>query len=507
MEHILNAFSQITPAYVLALVGGTIFGYIVGAIPGFSSTMGVALFVPFSYSMNVEIAFAFLIALYCSSIYSGSIPAILINTPGTPSSIATVYDGHPMAKKGQAGRAISLACLASIFGGIFSGILLIACAGSLAGFALKFGPQEYFALSVMGVSMIIGMSEGHLVKGVLSAFIGLAIAIVGMDPVTSFPRYTFGVTQLLSGFQDLPVMVGLFAITEIFWAMSARHKQVYVENVGGDVTNIFAGLRDILKNIWLLIKCSALGTFLGALPGVGTTTAAIMAYNEARRSSKNPELMGTGVPEGIIGPECANNAVAGGAMIPMLALGIPGDNVTAILLGALMIQGLAPGPELFSKYPATITSLYLSLILSYALILILSIFSIRWVIKVLKVPTDVLQAFVLIFCIIGAFALRNSYFDVYVALGCGLLGCAMRHYDIPVTPMILALVLGQTIENRLLVSLQISRGSWLTFVNRPISATLLAITIGFAIFSVVRQNKARARKKALAEGENGGERS
>ena len=356
MSSFLTAFSQINVFYVVALVLGTIAGYVIGALPGFSATMGVAIFVPFSYGMDTSTAFAFLIALYCSAVFAGSIPAILIRTPGTPASICTIYDGYPMAQRGEAGRALGLSCWASIVGGIFSALVLICAAGFIAKFAISFGHFEYCMLGVLGLSMVIGMSSDDIVKGLISMAIGLVVPLVGMDSMNGMPRFTFGSTQLLSGLQQLPVMIGLFAISEVFIGFSNQNR-IKVSNQ--KITNLFSGLKDLAKNKMLLLKASLIGTYLGALPGVGATTAAIIGYDQAKRSSKEPEKMGTGQPEGIIGPECANNAVTGGALIPLLALGIPGDPVTAILLGALLIHGLQPGPLLFTQSPVVVKSIYI----------------------------------------------------------------------------------------------------------------------------------------------------
>ena len=279
MDVLLQALSHIDTFFVLALVVGTLCGYFIGAIPGFSATMGVALFVPFSYMMNVYVAFAFLISLYCSAVFAGSIPAILIRTPGTPAAIITIFDGYAMAHdKNRAGEALGLACMASVFGGIFSALILIFFSGFLADAALKFGPQEYFALAILGITMIISMSHGNLLKGLISATIGLLITLVGMDAVSGFPRFTFHKAQLLSGFQEIPAMIGIFAIAEMFITLEKGIQPN--KKSGEEVSGIFSGIKHMLSNLPLLIKSSMLGTFLGALPGAGATTAAIIAYNQ-----------------------------------------------------------------------------------------------------------------------------------------------------------------------------------------------------------------------------------
>ena len=483
MDTLILAFSNIDIYYMIALALGTVAGYIIGALPGFSATMGVAIFVPFSYNMNPSTAFAFLIALYCSAVFAGSIPAILIRTPGTPAAICTILDGHPMAKRGEAGRALGLACWASVIGGLLSGIILMFSAELIAKFAIAFGHYEYFMLGILGLSMVIGMSSDDMVKGLLSMAIGLAIPLVGMDSMNGMPRFTFGNIQLLSGLQLMPVMIGMFAISEIFISFSKNSGEALPNQ---KITNLFSGLKDIVKNKFLIFKTAIIGTCLGALPGVGATTAAIIGYNQAKNHSKEKEKMGTGQPEGIIGPECANNAVTGGALIPLLALGIPGDPVTAILLGALLIHGLQPGPLLFTNNPVLVNGIYISLMISYVFILIFSIFSIKLIARLLNIKTSILSAFVLLFCIVGSFALRNSYFDVYVALAFGFIGYWMRKEGFPLGPMILALVLGKMIEQKLSGALKLSEGSFLPFVTRPISLVLLICTVFVLVFSVIR---------------------
>lgn len=497
MGAFLTALGSIDLAYILAVFAGTVAGYVIGALPGFSATMGVAIFVPFSYNMDANTAFAFLIALYCSAVFAGSIPAILIRTPGTPAAICTIHDGYPMAQKGQAGRALGLACWSSVFGGVFSAILLMFLANLIADFAISFGHYEYFMLGVLGLSMVIGMSSDNMMKGLISMAVGLVIPLVGMDSMNGMARFTFGRVELLSGLQQLPVMIGLFALSEVFIGFSAEERQAAKQQ---KIDGLFSGIPDMIRHKWLLVKTAVIGTFLGALPGVGATTAAIIGYDQAKKSTKEPEKMGTGQPEGIIGPECANNAVTGGALIPLLALGIPGDSVTAILLGALMIQGLQPGPILFQENPVVVQGIYISVFVSYIAIFIFSIFSIKPIARLLNIKSSILSAFVLVFCVIGSYALNNSYFDVFVAIVFGLIGYWMRKDGYPLGPMTLALVLGQMIEQKLSGALKLSGGSVLPFFTRPISLALLVITLVFTAYSVIGIYKRRKK----AENENQG---
>ena len=496
IQHIGEVLSSIDFWFFFALVAGCTAGYIFGALPGFTATMGVALFVPFSYGMSTSTALAFLIALYCSAVYAGSIPAILIRTPGTPAAVATTYDGYAMARRGEAGRALGLACLASVLGGLLSALILCFTAEPVARLALKFGPHEYFALGIMGLSMVIGMASDHMLKGFAAASFGLLVTTIGMDATVGIPRFTFGNIHLLSGIGELPVMIGTFAIAEVLYGLDVSGKQVQVDQ---NVKGLFSGVKDILKNWWLIIKSSVIGTFLGALPGVGGPTAAMVCYNTAKQSSKNPELMGTGQPEGIIGPESANNAVTGGALIPMLALGIPGDSVTAILLGALMIKGIQPGPELFTKHPEVALSVYITIILAYLVILALASVSIKTFAKMLKVPQPVLFGLVLICCMVGVYAVQNSYFDMILALVFGVIGYFMRRHGLDLGPFILAYVLGTMIEKKLGIAMQISHNNYLSFFTRPISGILLGVTIVFVAISVIKLKKKNTGKQNSTE--------
>lgn len=498
MSEYFIAFSNINATYLIVVVIGAIAGYIIGALPGFSATMGVAIFVPFSYNMQTNSAFGFLIALYCSAVFAGSIPAILIRTPGTPAAICTVLDGYPMAQRGEAGRALGLACWSSVIGGVISAFILMIAAEFIATFALAFGHYEYFMLGILGLTMVIGMSSGTMAKGLIAMIIGLAIPLVGMDPMNGYPRFTFGSVQLLSGLQELPVMIGLFGISEIFVSFSAEDREKFPNQ---KITNLFSGIKDLLKNKMLIFKTAIIGTFLGALPGVGATTAAILGYDQAKKGSKHPEKMGTGQPEGIIGPECANNAVTGGALIPLLSLGIPGDPVTAILLGALMIHGLQPGPLLFVQQGIVVKGIFITVILSYLVILLFSVFSIKLLARLLNINSNVLYAFVLMFSLIGSYALRNSYTDIYVALAFGFIGYWMRKDGYPLGPLTLALVLGSMIEQKLSGALKLSEGSIVPFFTRPISLTLFLLAVAFTFFPVIRnwiiyKNKSTNGKKS-----------
>ncbi|NLD98035.1 MAG: tripartite tricarboxylate transporter permease, partial [Synergistaceae bacterium] len=333
----------IFPFLVLGVTGGIV----IGALPGLTATMGVAVLLPLTFGMESTRALVMLSGIYIGAIYGGSISAILLKTPGTPAAAATVLDGYELARKGEAGKALSISAIASFTGGIVSTVMLITISPILARFALRFGAPEYFALAVFGLSIIASISGKSPVKGLLAGMFGLLISTVGLDPVTSFPRFTFGEINLFNGFAIIPVLIGLFALAEAFVQMEKIFEPA--QTVKTDFKRGMVSLKETLSLMPLMIKSALIGTFIGSIPGAGADIAAFVSYNEARRSSKKPEKFGTGCLEGIAAPEAGNNGVTGGAMVPLLTLGVPGDAVTAILLGALVIQGLQPGPLLFTK--------------------------------------------------------------------------------------------------------------------------------------------------------------
>ena len=459
---------------LLALLLGTVIGIVFGVIPGLSATIGVAIFTPLTFAMSTNMAFAILLGIYCGSVYGGSISAILINIPGTPAAVMTRLDGHPLAQKGEAGRAIGLATTASFIGGLFSVFMLAFFAPMLANIALKLSAQEYFAVCVFGLSVIAYISQGSMLKGFISGVLGLLLATVGTDPINAFTRFTFGRTELVSGFEMIPLMVGVFGIAEVL-------KMVENRKAGAPPLKKFSrvvpSFREMGRMIGTLIRGSAIGVFIGAVPATGGTIAAIISYGVEKRLARNPDDFGKGEPRGIVGPESANNAATGGAMIPMMTLGIPGDIVTAILIGALMLHGLAPGPMLFQNNPEVVSSIFLILALANFFFLALGLLGAKYFAKVITWPRAVLVSMILCLAIVGTYSVRNSVFDVWVLALAGLGGYAADKVGIPTAPFVLGFILGGMVEQYLRQALVLSYGNFLGFFTRPISGFFLVLTI------------------------------
>jgi putative tricarboxylic transport membrane protein len=481
----LNLYAQGIPLVfqfnvIIALIIGTTIGIIFGVIPGLSATIGVAIFTPLTFTMSTSVAFAVLLGIYCGSVYGGSISAILVNIPGTAASVMTKLDGHPLAQKGEAGRAIGLATTSSFIGGVISVFLLAFFAPKLANFALRLSAQEYFAICLFGISIIAYISDGSPIKGLISGIIGLLLATVGTDPITAYTRFTFNKAEIVGGFEVIPLMVGLFGISEVL-------KMVENKDIAQPKAKIFDRARmnsfkEVFKYFGTVIRGSAIGTFIGAVPATGGTIASIISYGVEKRLSKHPETFGKGEPRGIIGPESANNAATGGAMIPMLTLGIPGDVVTAILIGALMLHGLAPGPLLFEQNPEIVSSIFILLFLSNILFLILGLFGAKYFAKVVSWPKPILVSMILCLAIVGTFSVRNSIFDIWVLVIAGFAGYMMNKFGIPTAPLILGFILGGMVEQYLRQSLVLSYGNIFSFFSRPISSVALILTI-LTIFS------------------------
>ena len=374
------------------IVLGTLIGIVFGAAPGLTATTAVALFTPITFYMPLNISLSFLMGMYCGGFYAGSIPAILINTPGAPGNAATVMDGYPMAKNGQAGRALSISVTSSYIGGTLSAFALLIFAPIIAKIALKFGAPEYFAVAVLGLVCIAGVSGKSIIKGIAGATIGMFLSTIGMDPIDGLPRFTLDSVYLMGGISLIPALVGLFAITEVLSKVDKLDDDS--SKVISQISGIMPHFSEYWKNKWLIIKSSVIGIFVGAVPGTGPTIASWMAYNEAKRSSKHPEKYGTGIAEGVMATESSNNAVTGGALIPLLTLGVPGDTVTAVLLGALMIQGLTPGPMLLTEHYDLVAFLLWILVFANIVMLLMGLLSSKFAPYILKIPVKILMPIV-----------------------------------------------------------------------------------------------------------------
>lgn len=448
----------------LALFVGVVIGTIVGAIPGMTTPMAVALALPFTFALSPVTGILLLLGVYKGGIYGGSITAILINTPGTPAASCTVLDGYPLAKKGEARRALDIALYASCIADFISNISLILFAGYLATFALKFGSAELFTLIVFSLTIIAGVSGDQLLKGFGAACLGLLLATVGLDLIYGTNRFVFGEVQLMSGFTFIPVLIGLFALPEIinyFVSNKEEAKKTVLAGTGASWNDLKSCMKSILRG-------SAIGVVLGAIPGIGGAPAAFMSYSEARRNSKNPEKFGHGEIEGVAAAEAGNNGVAGATMIPLLALGIPGDVITAIILGAFMIHGLRPGPLMFQENITLIYAIFMGIMLSSFYLFVVGKLSIKAIAKIADIPKQRLFPIVLVLCVFGAYAVNNTIFDVGVMFLMGALGFSMLKLSIPVAPFLIAFILGPLLEDNFRQSLLISRGSYGIFFSSGI---------------------------------------
>ena len=503
MEAFFNALPLVFSLGTLAaIVLGTFVGLIFGTIPGLTFTMALSLVLPITFGMAPMAAMALLVGTYIGGMTGGSVSAILIGVPGTPSAAATVLDGYPMRRNGRASLALSLAVIASTFGGLVSLLIMVASVHFVAKLAIKFGPAEIFALVVFGLSTICGLAEKSLVRGLIGGVIGLMLMTIGLDDVSGTQRLTFGTVTFQQGVNLVVAMIGLFAVPHIIRSFAeyraGRQPLANSEDVRVELPS-FGLLRGALG---MMVRCAGLGTVIGAIPGTGGPIAAFIAYDHARRFSKHPERFGQGAEEGVLAPETANNAVTGGAFIPLLSLGIPGDPATAVILSGFLIQGLVPGPMLFVEHPTEVYGIYLSIIIAYVVILIAQLVGIRFFVKILLVPSHLLNVAIAVMCVIGAYAIRNSVFDVYTMVAAGLLGYLLMLARIPTTPVVLGLVLGPTLEREYRTAIILSEGKFDIFYTSPTAMLFFAL----AALVIVLQIVSSRRESEASRGADGRDR-
>jgi len=493
------------PMNLMWLAVGSVVGLVFGAAPGLTATTAVALFTPVTFNLPLDQALSLLLGIYCCGFYSGSIPAILINTPGAPGNAATTLDGAPMATQGKAGEALTHSVFSSWIGGTFSAFMLLIFAPMISAIALKFGNAEYFSVGLLGLAAVAGVSKESITKGIVTAILGLILCAVGMDPIVGTLRYTFGSLNLMGGIELIPALVAMFALTEVFSKVNFFHESA-ADHVIDHVDSVLPDLKLYWANKWLILKCSVIGVFVGAVPGTGPTISSWIAYNMAKASSKHPELYGTGYHEGIMAAESSNNSVTGGALIPLLTLGIPGDTVTAVLLTSLMIQGIVPGPKLLQENYSLVAEILWMLIVANIMMLALGLLGSRFFPYLLKVRWEVMLPVIILLCTTGAYASRNSVFDVKMMVILGFFCWLLMRYDFPVSPMVLGLILGDIIEPNFRRALM---GNNLTiFVTKPISAIILAATVVLIVVMVnamttpeekaAKKEAKKARKAAKA---------
>ena len=483
--------------YLVPLFLGTLVGLIGGALPGVTITMTIIIVLPFTFGLDPLQGLATMTGVYVGGSAGGAITAALIGIPGTPSAITTTFDGYPMVQKGQPGRAVWLGIWASFLGGLLGGVFLIGATGPLASIALEFGPWEYFALFVFALSMVAGLTEGSLTKGLLSGAIGLAITIVGSDPIMSVPRFTLGTEFLRNGFPFLPVLIGIFAFAQLMTdieKMTAEDRNSAPLKAPPLTVSHLKVLWEIISRPFLLVWSTLVGVLIGVLPAIGGSAATVMAYDQAKKFSKHPERFGHGNPEGIISSEASCNANVGGSLVTIMAFGIPGDAVTAVMLGAMTIHGIQSGPLFVSQHPQIAYGIYAAYLLAHPLMVLICALGARFFLRVVTVPKSILIPNVLVLCVIGAYALNNIMNDVMVLLLFGFIGYGLVKVRFPLAPLILGLILGDQIEVNLLRAIMSDPNPWL-FFTRPISGSLLALSVASVIFALWQHRRQKGRAK------------
>ena len=490
-EAISAMSSVILDPYLLMLIASmTVLGIIIGVLPGLGATTGAALLLPFTLTMTPVHAIAVLATIYVAATFAGSITAILINTPGTSAAAATTFDGYPLAQKGEAGRALGIAVVASTIGGIFSIIVLCMAAPMLARVAYEFRPPEYFALTIFGLSMLASVGAGGAVKNLIGGIFGVWLATIGAERVTSIERFMFGNYELYEGLSFVPVMIGLFAISELLVQSKKAHLVANVITLKA----VKLPSKEDYKKIWrTIVRSSGIGTFIGILPAEGATVASMIGYSEARRWSKNRDEFGKGAIEGIAGAESANNAATGGAMVPTMVLGIPGSGTTAIILVGLMVHGLRPGPYLFTEQVTTVYQIFGSMLVANLIFLALGLYAAKIFARISLIPTSILWPIVFALSVIGAYSLSASLLDVWIALIFGVVGFFARRHGFSVAPIAVGLILGHMVENNLQNSLKMFDGQWWLILAQPLALLFLVLAFlglfGSQIFQLIKGNK------------------
>ncbi|WP_108881438.1 tripartite tricarboxylate transporter permease [Anderseniella sp. Alg231-50] len=477
METILKALTLVTDPYTLGvMLLAAMFGLFVGAIPGLTATMATALLIPFTFFMDPVPAIAAIVATVATAIFAGDIPGALLRIPGTPASAAYCDEAYAMTKKGLAERALGIALVTSVIGGLAGSIVLSLSAPALAEFAIQFSSFEYFWLACLGLSCAVIISTGSTIKGFVSLLIGLFIATIGIDGTAGHPRFTFGNIELMGGVSFIPAMIGMFAISEVLRYVASRRTVIEVPQQS--VGSVFSGLgRILLRYKFNIARGSSIGAVVGILPGAGADIAAWICYAISKKRSKEPDKFGTGHPEGLVDAGSANNASLAGAWVPAIVFGIPGDSITAIVIGVLYMKGMNPGPMVFIQNPELIYAVFIAFFLANLALLPLGFAAIRLSRQILKIPRRVLMPLILMFCMVGAFAINNTVFGITVMLVLGIVAYLMEENGFPVAPAILGIVLGGMVEDNFMASMIKADGSMLGFFSRPIAATLGVITI------------------------------
>ncbi|MEG3115252.1 tripartite tricarboxylate transporter permease [Salinicola sp. 4072] len=467
---------------LLGIAFGTFLGLVMGALPGLTATMAIALLIPLTFGFPPELGIGMLLGAFCGAVAGGAVPAILLNVPGTPSSVASTLDGFPMTRRGEAGRALGLAIASSFVGGMLGALLLILFAPPIATFALRFGPAEFFSLAILGLVVIAAVSTKSILKGLVAGCLGIFLSTVGSDPITGVLRFTMGEPSLITGVNLLPALIGLFAISQVFHDVFERIYQKK-EPLKKQALTSARPPWGTLRRAWKVVASSTLiGTLVGAIPGAGGSVASFLSYDQARRMSKTPEKFGTGHDEGLIATESSNNAMASGALIPMLTLGVPGEVATAVLMGGLTIQGIRPGPMLFEQSGALIYSIFVAFLLANIFMFLIQLFGIKLFVQILRVKEAYLMPSILVLSLLGVYAATGNTFDMYLALAFGALGFLLNVFGFGTAPVILGLILGGIAESNLRRGMTVFNDDWTRFFTQPISLALLAATVLLLFF-------------------------
>jgi putative tricarboxylic transport membrane protein len=493
-----SLLAVLQPQYLLPLTIGTIAGLVGGVLPGVTITMTIIIVLPFTFGLDPLAGLAAMVGVYVGGESGGLVTSSLLGIPGKPSAVATTFDGFPMARRGEPGRAVWLGTWASFIGGLLGAFFLVGATVPLATFALQFGPWEFFSLFVFALSMVAGLTEQSLLKGFLSGALGLVVTVIGADPIMAVPRFTMGTDFLRAGFQFLPVLIGIFAFAQIMTDLekiAAGAKPPGVDAANLQVSHV-AVLADILKRPFLLLWSTIIGLLIGVLPAIGGSAANVMAYDQAKKFSKHPEKFGTGIPEGIIASEASNNANVAGSLVTIMAFGIPGDAVTAVMLGAMTIHGIQPGPLFMTQQPQIAYGLFAAYILAHPIMIVLQWLLTGVYLRIVQVPKAILIPQILVLCVIGAYALNNTMENVWVLLLFGVVGYLLVKFGFPLAPMILGVILGDQIEVNLVRSLMTDADPWL-FLTRPFSGAMLILSV-LSVLLALWQHRRQARAAAAA---------
>lgn len=493
LDSFLEGARQVLAIDTLAMMAaGSLAGVVAAAIPGFTVTMAIILTLPLTFAMDPLQGIAVMLSVYVGGYTGGLISAALLGIPGTPSSVATTFDAYPMARGGEPGRALSIGVWSSFFGTLISTVVLIFAAPPLAVIAVKLGPWEYFALIVFALTIVASLVGKSLLRGLIAGALGLFIATVGPDPMMGRPRFDFGIEMLAPGLPFLVVLIGIFAISQLLSEVEdARTVRIGVSLATQDIRfEPWKVMREVLSRPVNLIRSSMVGVFIGALPGAGGSIANLLAYDQAKRASKTPEAYGTGIPDGIVASESGNSATAGGGLIPMIALGIPGSAVDAILLASLMVHGVQVGPRLVMDNPDLVYGMFIAMFVASLLMLVICLSSMRMFLRVTEIPKWMIVPAVMVCCVVGSFALNNRITDLYLLGFIGLLGYGLRLLDYPLAPLVLGVILGPIAETNLRRALM-TDGDWTVFLTRPVSAILIAAAVMSVMWSIRQHRRKR----------------